>query len=251
MRKRIVLSAALLLILSGCILAACFYTGVLLFNNPSKKDYPVRGGDVSSYQGEIDWPLLAEQDIQFAFIKATEGSSLVDPCFESNYAGAAQTALRIGAYHFFSYDSSGEAQADLFTATVPPLKNMLPPVIDVEFYGDKETHPPDRAEVMENLTVMIRRLEEHYGMTPILYATEKSYRLYLADAFEECDIWIRDVVSRPVLSDGREWTFWQYANRGRLKGYAGREPYIDLNVWQGDAEEFAAYPSSKGHAPLV
>ena len=167
----------------------------------------------------------------------------MDPCFAENYAGAAQTGLRVGAYHFFSYDSSGDTQADNFIAAVQPLENMLPPVIDVEFYGDKEKNPPHKEVVVRNLSAMIRRLEEHYGMTPILYATEKSYRLFLAEDFEECDIWIRNVLGRPTLSDGREWTFWQYANRGRLSGYSGRERYIDLNVFQGSAEEFAAYPS--------
>jgi|GEM_PF-5758884 len=47
--------------------------------------YPVRGVDVSSYQGDIDWEILSEQNIHFAFIKATEGSSFVDEYFETNY----------------------------------------------------------------------------------------------------------------------------------------------------------------------
>lgn len=244
-KKRIIVSflATAALILTGGILACLFYTGVLLFNNPSAAEYPIRGVDVSSYQGTINWQVLAQENIQFAFIKATEGRGFVDPCFAENYAGAAQTGLRVGAYHFFSYDSSGDTQADNFIAAVQPLENMLPPVIDVEFYGDKEKNPPHKEEVVRNLSAMIRRLEEHYGMTPILYATEKSYRLFLAEDFEECDIWIRNVLGRPTLSDGREWTFWQYANRGRLSGYSGRERYIDLNVFQGSAEEFATYPS--------
>ena len=62
-----------------------FYFGILQLNNPSGKTYPVRGVDVSSYQGDIDWPVLAQQDIQFAFIKATEGSSFTDPCFAENF----------------------------------------------------------------------------------------------------------------------------------------------------------------------
>ena len=41
----------------------------------------VRGVDVSHYQGEIDWKVLGQQDIDFAYIKATEGSSHVDEKF--------------------------------------------------------------------------------------------------------------------------------------------------------------------------
>ena len=60
-----------------------FWNGILLINNPDETEYPVRGVDVSAYQGEIDWTILANQNIDFAFIKATEGSSFVDKRFES------------------------------------------------------------------------------------------------------------------------------------------------------------------------
>ena len=35
-----------------------WYNGLIWPNTPSKKKYPVRGVDVSSYQGEIDWETL-------------------------------------------------------------------------------------------------------------------------------------------------------------------------------------------------
>ena len=62
--------------------------------------YPVKGVDVSSYQLEIDWQGLEEEGYSFAFIKATEGSSLVDERFEYNREEASSTGMRIGAYHF-------------------------------------------------------------------------------------------------------------------------------------------------------
>lgn len=231
---------------SGLLLlaAAAFllvWNGVILLNNPSRESYPVRGVDVSSYQGDIDWPLLASQGIDFAFIKATEGSGFVDPCFADNFAQARETGLRIGAYHFFSYDSPGETQADRFIETVPDVEGLLPPVIDVEFYGDKERNLPDREETQKQLGILIERLEAHYGLTPILYATEKSYALYIAHAFPSCDIWIRNVVTAPTLLDGREWTFWQYTNRERLDGTEGKERFIDMNVFAGTPAEFESY----------
>lgn len=244
-RKLIIWGSAVLAILlaTAILFFALIWNGVILLNNPSMERYPVRGVDVSSYQGEIDWDTLASQNISFAFIKATEGSSYVDPYFAENYQQAQQTGLRIGAYHFFSYDSSGETQADHFIATVSPVETMLPPVIDLEFYGDKEANPPSSETVRPQLDILLERLEEHYGRKPILYATEKSYALYLAGAYSEYDIWIRNVVTNPSLSDGRDWTFWQYTNRAKLEGYRGEEPYIDLNVFRGTPEEFQTYPS--------
>ena len=62
-------------------LAALVWTGVLWPNRLAADRYAVRGVDVSAYQGEIDWPVLADQDLDFAFIKATEGSSHEDEQF--------------------------------------------------------------------------------------------------------------------------------------------------------------------------
>jgi lysozyme len=201
----------------------------------------VRGVDVSSYQGIIDWKILSKQDIQFAFIKATEGSCYIDEYFTYNYEQAMKTDLRIGAYHFFSYDSRGSTQADNFIATVPKSKNMLPPVVDIEFYGDKEKHLPNKVDVTYNLTTMLEMLEKFYGVKPIIYATQKSYKLYISGSYTEYDIWIRNVFFKPSLPDEREWTFWQYSDKEKLKGYNGSEKFIDMNVFKGSQQEFDEY----------
>ncbi len=229
------------IILTGMILFLLIWNGVVLLNNPSREQYPVRGVDVSSYQGEIDWAVLSTQDIEFAFIKATEGSSYADERFAYNYEQARRAGLRVGAYHFFSYDSPGEAQADNFIGHVEVFDGMLPPVIDVEFYGDKERNLPDKDRTRRELDALIGRLTEHYGLKPIIYATEKSYDLYIAGSFADLDIWIRNVITSPRLSDGREWTFWQYTNRAVLDGYIGTERYIDLNVFCGSRADFLSY----------
>lgn len=220
---------------------ALIWNGVIILNDLYADNYDIKGVDVSSYQGEINWNVLSSQNISFAFIKATEGSSFVDPNFAYNFEEAKNTSLAVGAYHFFSYDSEGKTQAENFINTVVPFAGMLPPVIDLEFYGDKEKQPPDRADVEKQLKTMLDLLEAHYGQKPIIYATEKSYELYLSNDYEQYDIWIRNVISRPKLSDDRTWTFWQYTNRDKLAGYNGEEKYIDVNVFNGGLEEYASY----------
>jgi lysozyme len=219
-----------------------FYTnGINLFNYPSGKEYPVRGVDVSSYQGEIDWKTLSEQSIHFAYIKATEGSSYIDPYFDKNLSDALNTNLRIGAYHFFSFDSSGKTQAQNFISAVPIKTDMLPPVVDIEFYGDKEINPPGKEATQIELTILLNELEAYYRKKPIIYATGKTYNQYIANGFNEYDIWIRNVIGLPILSDQRQWTFWQFTNRARLDGYVGAEKYIDMNVFNGTREDFDTY----------
>lgn len=231
-----------LLLFFAFVTASLFWNGVILFNNPSETEYPVRGIDVSHYQGVIDWKVIAGQNISFAFIKATEGSTYADETFLYNFTSAGENGIPVGAYHFFSYDSSGKTQAENFINTVIPFDGMLPPVIDLEFYGDKEKNPPSKETVQAELGAFITAIEEHYGLNPIIYATEITYDLYLADSYGDYDIWIRNVTSSPKLSDGREWTFWQYTNRGRLEGYTGEERFIDINVFNGTKEDFEKYP---------
>lgn len=242
MKKKSLFAILAVLLIAGYAAFALVWNGVILLNNPSPEKYPVRGVDVSAYQGEIDWQTLAAQDISFAFIKATEGSTFADRNFDRNFSQAQQTGLSVGAYHFFSYDSPGSTQAENFISHVAPFEGMLPTVIDLEFYGDTAKKPPDRAHVDAELSAMIDILTEYYGMTPVIYATEKSYKLYLEGGYEECDIWIRNVISRPDISDDRPWTFWQFTNRARLDGYKGEEKFIDINVFCGTEAEFAAYP---------
>lgn len=241
------MSKRLLLLILASGIAACglavllLYHGILQFQYPSRVIYPVRGVDVSAYQGEIDWAALSNEGIQFAFIKATEGSSFVDKRFSYNWEQAHTTNLRVGAYHFFSFDSTGEAQAEHYIGTVPRVDGMLPPVVDLELYGRYRSAPPAKAEAVARLEALLTALEGHYGVRPIIYATHETYDLYLKDGYRNYDIWIRNVLFYPYLSDGRQWNFWQYSNRGRLKGYNGVERFIDLNVFHGTAEEFAAY----------
>ena len=244
MKKKILLLLAVLAVgaLAAVVLNSLVWRGIVLLNNPSKQTYPVRGVDVSHYQGEIDWEILSSQNVDFAFIKATEGSTFTDGCFPYNFSRARACDIAVGAYHFFSFDSPGESQADHFIRTVIPFAGMLPPVIDLEFYGAHAGNPPDSTAVRAELDAMLSALEAHYGLKPILYATEESYECYLVGAYEEYDIWIRNVIAKPHLSDNRAWTFWQYTNRGRLDGYAGEEPFIDINVFRGTAEEFSRYP---------
>ena len=133
-RKYWIIGILILISLAG-FLALLLYLGIVHINNPSKVKYPVAGVDVSAYQGRVDWDILSEQNIDFAYIKATEGSTFKDSCFEYNWKEASKTDLRIGAYHFFSFESSGEKQATNFIDSVDAIPEMLPPVIDVEYYG--------------------------------------------------------------------------------------------------------------------
>ena len=47
-------------------------------------DYPVRGIDVSNHNGSIEWKQVAQDNYQFAYIKASEGRTHRDNTFRKN-----------------------------------------------------------------------------------------------------------------------------------------------------------------------
>ena len=79
-------------------------TGRQAADVPSKQDYPVRGVDLSYYQGNIDWDVLASQGVDFCFIKATEGIDHNDSQFAQNWETAQSAQIYVGAYHFFRFE---------------------------------------------------------------------------------------------------------------------------------------------------
>ena len=125
------------------------------------------GVDVSSYQADIDMDKLKTIN---DYIKATEGSKAQDDRFAENWDKAEKAGLLSGAYHFFSYDSEGKTQAENFIKTVgTDLNGRLLPVVDVEYYGDKEQNPPVKEDVIRELKIYLETIEQAYGVKPMIY----------------------------------------------------------------------------------
>ena len=225
---------------AGCIMTAVtvFFGAVFSTASPSKTKYPVFGVDVSNYQGKIDWKRIEEQGVKFAFIKATEGSGHVDESVKFNLENIAETAIRKSCYHFFSFDSAGETQAENFISAVDKDKIDMPPVVDIEYYGDKHQNKPTSEEAKKILTPLLEMLEDYYGTKPIIYTTLPVYYRYIHENFSDYPLWIRCTQLEPDLFN---WDFWQYSDCGTLDGYNGNEPCIDYNVFYGTVEEFEKY----------
>lgn len=83
---------------------------------------PARGIDVSTWQhpgqAPIDWEAVAGSGITFVIIKATQGTTWVNPWFERDYSDAFAAGLLVGAYHYYSAGDDPTAQAKLFTDTL-------------------------------------------------------------------------------------------------------------------------------------
>ncbi|MGN0584807.1 MAG: GH25 family lysozyme [Ruminococcus sp.] len=203
---------------------------------PDPDDYPVKGVDISYYQGEIDWNVLSSEDhVKFAFIKATEGSNHQDERFTENWENARNAGVYVGAYHFVSFESSGETQADNFISLVPKQANSLPPVLDLELYNEEVmANPPSKEKVHQILDAMIEKLEAYYGVKPVIYTSSNLYMKYIFGSYWSCDLWLSNTKCEPLA----RWTFWQYSYEGYLSGFAADNIPVDLNVYNGSEKDF-------------
>ena len=106
-------------------------SGYIYHNDILAKIYKVQGLDVSHHPDRINWQLV-DKKYKFIIMKATEGKDFLDTDFFYNWNNARLNGFTVGAYHFFSMMSSGEAQADYYMSKVPISDKTLPPVIDLE-----------------------------------------------------------------------------------------------------------------------
>lgn len=239
-KKRLLLVACAVGVIGITLLCGlCYQAGILVPTALSAQKYTVRGIDVSAYQGTIDWKHVSSQSVRFAFVKATEGAGFQDKQFARNWAQAQSEGITVGAYHFFNFDVPPLTQAENFIRTVPAQANTLPPTVDVEFYGTFRQNHPTQETVRPMLDTLLTALEKQYGKKPLLYCTESAYHTYLENYYTHYPIWIRNVVCKPSAPAG--WMFWQYTDKGRLKGTHGTEPFVDLNVFHGNEHAFQQF----------
>lgn len=216
--------------------------------NPPVQKFPVRGIDISGYQGEIDWAKVATAPEKYAFVYLRAAHGLdADEFFDKNWAGARANGFRVGAYHFYDFCEDAQLQAELFVETVHPTPGMLPEVVDIEASEECKTLPP-KDVFLKNLKVFTDLFERTYGIRPMLYVNGDVYKNYFAGDNVPNKIWFADPRKEPALPDGRVWDFWQYAWKGNVPGINDKN--VDFDVFHGTRAEFdAAFPVTIAAAP--
>ncbi|HEY6331002.1 MAG TPA: GH25 family lysozyme [Blastocatellia bacterium] len=211
----------------------------------------VAGIDVSHYQGTVNWTSVLQAGVTFAFAKATEGTSTVDPQFKTNWSAMKAAGLLRGAYHFFHPSEDATAQAKFFLQTVSPGPDDLPSVLDVE-----DADSLSASAVASAVQTWLNVVAQSIGKNPIIYVSPSFANEYLGGKFGAYPLWVAEYgVQSPKSSNGwSEWTFWQYSKSGSVSGVTGP---VDQDWFNGSADDLAAFvgsqtahPSSDPTAPL-
>jgi len=190
----------------------------------------VRGIDVSSWQGEIDWSTARTAGARFAYIRVSDGATAPDPQFARNWEETARAGVVRGAYQYFRPAEEPEEQADLFLDLVgAPAKGDLPPALDVETSGDLETEA-----VVARIERWVSRVRRATSMTPVIYTSASAWVTSTGntDRFHKLALWIAHheaaCPNTPVAWP--RWTFHQSTASSVLEGVTGP---VDIDLFQG------------------
>lgn len=161
--------------------------------------------DISNNQQAVNLGHLAAAGVGAIYHKATEGTSFVDPDFQTRRAAAHNLQLPFGAYHFAHPQNDPIVEASHFCKAVGQLGHRdLRPALDLE--------TGDPAHAFNFAVKFNNAVHTHLGVWPLFY----SYPDYIARArFPRAigdGLWLASY-SR---NDGRDHPFmvpqpWQHA----------------------------------------
>lgn len=198
--------------------------------------YNIHGIDVSHHNSRIDWKRVCKMQaegisLQFAFVKATEGATLVDRRFKKNWQEAQKAGLKRGAYHFYLPRRDPEKQARNYISTVTLKPGDFAPVLDFEKDGKGQV-PTEK--LIDNLRIWLTTVEAHYGIKPIIYTNGHFYLLYIAGNFDDYPLWIADYSTEHLNEYKTDQLYlWQHSKGGWVDGIRGA---VDFNVFVLDPE---------------
>ncbi|KAM5536133.1 hypothetical protein V8D89_010232 [Ganoderma adspersum] len=194
---------------------------------PVKRAAP-QGIDVSHYQGAVNFAAAAANGISFAYIKATEGTTYIDPEFSNNYVAATNAGIIRGGYHFAHPDaSSGATQAQYFLAHGGGWSSdgiTLPGALDIEYNpSGAECYGLSASAMVSWVRDFSNTYHSHTGVYPVIYTTTDWWTTCTGNsaAFGSTNpLWIaRYASSIGTLPAGWAYTtFWQYADSGSNPG---------------------------------
>ena len=174
----------------------------------------LKGIDVSTLQGNIDWPRVSAE---FAMIKATQGrgegaatrllSRFTDSKFKTNIT---KCPVPCGVYHYFTARDKQKAltEVNYFCSVIEPYRDNITlwAALDVE---SKYLDGLGKTELTAIVRTALERIESR-GFKPMLY-TNPNFLKYRFEpgAFNDIDIWLAHWgVAKPMSVPNLQ--IWQY-----------------------------------------
>ena len=224
-----------------------------------------KGVDISSENGEVHWRSMCScGNLQFAFVKSTEGGNWTDPYLLRNFNESTKHLHRTGIWHQFRTREKGrqvspEEQVDNILSAISQIDfdqryHMIAVATKNRPSDQEEEDEEDPAlrrgggrlsqrEMSDRLYRLLTLIRERTGVPPFLLTNPDFWNEYFHTeerSFAEFDLWVSDHVitynitdvhlrrMAPRLPNGfSTYALWQYTNQGYLPGV---KPNSDVPV---------------------
>ena len=202
------------------------------------RDLDARGTDVSDNNGSIDWVAAKNLGMTFAIVKATDGRQYSKvKYFKEQWPKMKAAGILRGVYHFYQPKDDPVVQANYFADQIDYVGGLeatdLPPTLDIELDGGLGT------AITPRILKFLRQLEARTKRIPMIYVSPAFANAHFTDpALARYPLWVAEYgVRSPKIPKiwkdaGKDWTIWQYSERGDKPSVDGR-PW-DLDVFKGE-----------------
>ena len=187
------------------------------------------GIDVSGWQGNIDYSEVASSGIEIVYMKASEGTSFVDPYFNQNYTNAKANGLKVGFYHYLTARSNSEAvaEANFFVSTISGMTPDCRLAMDFESFGSLSAE-----EINEIGLTFMQTVESLSGKEMVIYSDTSNASNIFGGSLTNYPLWVAQYEVEEPTPNGNwnSWVGWQYTDAGEIfgiNGYVDRDRFTD------------------------
>lgn len=162
------------------------------------------GIDVSGWQGNINFEEVKNSGIEIVYMKASEGSSFVDPYFDQNYTNAKANCLKVGFYHYLTARSVEEAveEARFFVATISGKIPDCKLAMDFESFGNLSI-----SEINQIGIAFVKTVEDLSNKEVVIYSDTSNATSVFEGELTNYSLWVAQYeVEEPTPNEN--WNTW-------------------------------------------
>lgn len=208
----------------------------------------MNGIDISRWQAGIN---LAAVPCEFVVIKATEGTTYVNPYCDQHFRQAAELGKKLGVYHFAG-GGDAAAEAEYFVRNIRGYIGSVILALDFEIQNMGSGAAWSKRwldRVYEETRVkpviyMSNYLANHLDWSAVAAAGYPLWNAYYY-AYGTPMGYNSDAPLPESLGPWGKALVYQYTSEGRLPGYNG---YLDLDVFYGAPDDWDHYVREDGAA---
>ena len=182
----------------------------------------MKGIDVSSHNGNINFQEVKNSGVEVVVIKATEGVDFTDNMVNQHYIGAKNVGLNIGFYHFMSEKTDPYRQAEDFYNCIKDKSYNVMPCLDIEV----NNYGRSAAQITDRCLTFLNRFKELSGQDCMIYTGGYFGRDNLDSRIKNYPGWIAHYGISQPMETGFRVVGHQYTETGRVNGVNGN---VDMN----------------------